>query len=165
MGARCAGSVQKRHYQVLGIGARDLLRSKVFCEAKWRNDHNSWTQHHLSVDTSPWPTADALYDEVNACCSGHERTADETRLQSHVHEHVQIVGKIVEFPEIMIPEVLIVQGFQTFENLRTAPARHMEFVETVEVLEFPLVVEHVHPAPVVEYVAPAPAIDLHSTCS
>ena len=30
------------------------------------------------------------------------------------------LGKIVEFPEI-----LIVQGFQTFENLRTAAARHM----------------------------------------
>ena len=150
----------KRHYQVWGIGARDLLRSRVFCEAKWRNDHNSWTQHHLSFDTSPWPTADALYDEVNACCSEHERTANESLPQSHEHEHMQIVGKIVE-----LPEILIVQGFQTSESLRTAPARHMGFAETVEVLEFPVVVEHVQPAPVVEYVAPAPAIDLHSTCS
>ena len=144
MGVCCAG---------LGIAAGDLLRSRVYCLAKWRNDYNSSTQKTLSVDTSPWPTADPLYDEVNACCSEHERTADENWSQSHDHQHMQFVWKIVEFPEI-----LIVQDIQTSENLKTAPVRHMEFAETLEVLEFPVVVKHSTCSPVVEYIAPAPAM-------
>ena len=136
----------------LGIAAGDLLRSRVYCLAKWRNDYNSSTQHTLSVDTTPLPTADALYDEVNACCSQHERTANECRLQSHGHEHMQFVWKIVEFPEI-----LIVRGIQTSDYLRTAPVRHMEYAETLEVLEVP-VVQHIQPALPWSIRCPAPAM-------
>ena len=113
----------------------------------------SSTQHTLSADTSPWTAADALYDEVNACCSEHERTANESWPQSHEHEHMQIVGKIFE-----LPEILIVEGTQTSENLRTVAVRRVECAETVDVLEFAVVVEHVQPAPVAESVIPAPAM-------
>ena len=87
----------------------------------------------------------------------------------------QIIGKIFE-----IPDIQSAYGTQTSERLKTAPVRHVEFSETVEVMEFlpplpvlsappvcattpvvdepPMLVECVQPAaPVVENVAPAPA--------
>ena len=168
---------------MLGIAAGDLLRSRVFCLAKWRNDYNPLTQHTLSVDT-PWPTADALYDS-----SEQERTAKDSQPQSHEHEHIQIVGKIVEFPEI-----LIVEGIQQPENSRTVAVRRVECAGLWKCWSFlwwwsmfnvlpwpnpsfqrlplnytaparlvgykcPAPAAHPAPAPVVEYVAPSPVTE------
>ena len=72
---------------------------------------------------------------------------------------MQFVWKIVEFPE-----TLIVQGIQTSDNLRTAPVRHMEYAETLEVLEFP-VVQHIQHALLWWNTLPSACHDLQSTSS
>ena len=88
--------------------------------------------------------------------------------------HMQIIEKIVR-----TPETLSGQDTKTSESLGTAPVRHVNFAEIVEVMEVepplpdeslpvfmiatvvdvpPQVVEDVQPAPVAESVLPAPVV-------
>ena len=111
MDACCAGSAQS--------GTARICKSQLVtcyvpgcCLANWRTGCSSSTQHTLSRNIT-LANADALYDAVNMCCSEHERTFDESQLQSREHD----------------------QGIQTSENLRTAPFRHLEPTDIVEMVE------------------------------
>ena len=116
-----------QHYQGLRVAARDLLRFKV-AKRQQLLDTEYTVCRHITL-----AYANALHDEVNACCSKH----DHSEPQSREYDHMREIEKVVEFQEMDPADVPVPETYST-----PAPGR----------------VFHAAPAPVIEYVAPTPVI-------
>ena len=120
-----------QHYQGLRVAARDLFRFKVAKRLHLLDTAYTVCRHITLAH------ADALHDEVNACCSKH----DHSEPQSREYDHMREIEKVVEFQEMDPADVPVPETYST-------PAPVVD----------PGRVFHAAPAPVIEYVAPAPVI-------
>ena len=90
----------KRHYQGLGIAARDLLRAKVLPGKVAKRlqllDTAYSVCRHITM-----ACADALYEEVNACCLEHERTSYDG--PKRIEDEPKQCEETLHVPKIVAP--------------------------------------------------------------
>ena len=138
----------KRHYQCLGVAARDLRRSNVLLGKVGKRlqllDTASSVCRHITM-----AYAKSLYDEVDAYCSKHDpplpaatgAATAPTPTTDTSHRATSMTTSIADFLELPVPVIEYVAPAPDVTNTEPDP-------ET----------EHATSAPVIEYIAPSPAV-------